>query len=73
MIHHTSGIRDQWELLALSNWRMDDVITTADILGLMARQRELNFAPVRHTTVVSATIINNSYVVTHVVTVAKRW
>ena len=45
MIHHTSGIRDQWQLLALSGWRLDDVITTEQILGLMERQRELNFEP----------------------------
>ena len=45
MIHHTSGIRDQWQLLALSGWRLDDVITTDQILGLMERQRELNFEP----------------------------
>lgn len=45
MMHHTSGIRDQWELLVLGGWRMDDVLTTEMILDLMARQRELNFAP----------------------------
>ena len=43
MIHHTSGIRDQWQLLGISGWRLDDVITTEQILGLMSRQRELNF------------------------------
>src|SRR5690606_17101850 len=26
LIHHTSGIRDQWELLAMAGWRLDDVI-----------------------------------------------
>lgn len=45
LIHHTSGVRDQWELLAMAGWRLDDVITTEHVLGLMARQRELNFAP----------------------------
>ncbi|MYA34041.1 MAG: beta-lactamase family protein [Gemmatimonadales bacterium] len=45
MIHHTSGIRDQWQLLGISGWRLDDVITTEHILGLMSRQRELNFVP----------------------------
>ena len=45
LIHHTSGIRDQWQLLGISGWRLDDVITTGQILGLMARQRELNFVP----------------------------
>ena len=45
LIHHTSGIRDQWQLLGISGWRLDDVITTEQIVGLMARQRELNFVP----------------------------
>ena len=45
MIHHTSGIRDQWQLLGISGWRLDDVITTEQIVGLMSRQRELNFVP----------------------------
>jgi CubicO group peptidase (beta-lactamase class C family) len=45
LIHHTSGLRDQWDLAAMAGWRMDDVITQAQILRLVARQRELNFAP----------------------------
>jgi CubicO group peptidase (beta-lactamase class C family) len=45
LIHHTSGIRDQWELLAMAGWRLDDVITKAHVLGLATRQRELNFTP----------------------------
>lgn len=45
LIHHTSGIRDQWELLAMAGWRLDDVITREQILRLMRRQRELNFEP----------------------------
>jgi len=45
LLHHTSGLRDQWELLVLSGWRMDDVITQADIMDRLKRQRELNFAP----------------------------
>jgi CubicO group peptidase (beta-lactamase class C family) len=45
LIHHTSGIRDQWELLAMAGWRLDDVITRDHILGLMRAQRELNFPP----------------------------
>ncbi len=45
LIHHTSGIRDQWQLLGIAGWRLDDVITTEQILGLMSRQRELNFVP----------------------------
>jgi CubicO group peptidase (beta-lactamase class C family) len=42
---HTSGVRDQWELLAMAGWRLDDVITREQILAMMSRQRELNFEP----------------------------
>jgi CubicO group peptidase (beta-lactamase class C family) len=45
LIHHTSGLRDQWNLLALAGWRLDDVITEDDILNLVWRQKELNFSP----------------------------
>ncbi|MGA2658293.1 MAG: serine hydrolase [Verrucomicrobiota bacterium] len=45
LLQHTSGIRDQWQTLALAGWRMDDVITQKQILGLLFRQKELNFTP----------------------------
>jgi CubicO group peptidase (beta-lactamase class C family) len=45
LIHHTSGLRDQWDLLALAGWRLEDVITEQDILSLVKRQKDLNFAP----------------------------
>lgn len=45
LIHHTSGLRDQWELLITAGWRMEDVITTQDVLDLVFDQRELNFKP----------------------------
>ncbi len=45
LAHHTSGMRDQWELLRLAGWRMDDVITTEHILKTTEHQRELNFTP----------------------------
>ena len=45
LVHHISGMRDQWELLAVAGWRLDDVITKDQILRLVSRQRELNFAP----------------------------
>jgi len=44
-VHHTSGLRDQWNLLSLAGWRMDDVITRDQVLRVMARQRDLNFRP----------------------------
>jgi CubicO group peptidase (beta-lactamase class C family) len=46
LIHHTSGVRDQWELLGLAGWRYSlDRINDDDVLRLMTRQRKLNFAP----------------------------
>jgi CubicO group peptidase (beta-lactamase class C family) len=44
-LHHTSGLRDQWELLTESSWREDDVTTQQDVLNMVWRQRQLNFAP----------------------------
>lgn len=42
---HTSGMRDQWDLLYLAGWRLDDVITVDHILKLVERQEDLNFVP----------------------------
>ena len=42
---HTSGLRDQWNLLALAGWRLDDVITYEHILKLVSKQKDLNFNP----------------------------
>ncbi len=42
---HTSGMRDQWNLLVMAGWRMDDVITKEHVLKLVSRQEELNFEP----------------------------
>jgi CubicO group peptidase (beta-lactamase class C family) len=45
LVHHTSGIRDIYVLMALAGKRLEDVFTDADALELIARQRELSFAP----------------------------
>jgi CubicO group peptidase (beta-lactamase class C family) len=45
LIHHTSGLRDQWNLLAMAGWRLDDVITREQILRLISHQQALNFKP----------------------------
>ncbi len=45
LLHHTSGLRDQWDLLLLSGWRLQDLITQEDVLGRVWRQRTLNFPP----------------------------
>ena len=42
---HTSGLRDQWNLLSMAGWRFDDVITKEHILKLVSKQKELNFSP----------------------------
>jgi CubicO group peptidase (beta-lactamase class C family) len=46
LIHHTSGLRDQWDLLDLAGWRYSlDLITDDDVLSVVSRQKELNFPP----------------------------
>ncbi len=45
LIHHTSGLRDQWQLLGYAGWRDDDLITEDDVLQIIARQRGVNFKP----------------------------
>lgn len=45
LANHTSGLRDQWNLLALAGWRLDDVITREHILKLISNQKDLNFEP----------------------------
>lgn len=39
LLHHISGIRDQWELFLLSGWHLDDVLTQGQILDLLKRQK----------------------------------
>ena len=45
LLHHTSGVRDHWNLLILAGWRPEDQITDDDVARLLFRQAELNFAP----------------------------
>lgn len=45
LLLHTSGLRDQQDLLWLAGWRREDEQTEEDILGLVSRQKELNFKP----------------------------
>jgi CubicO group peptidase (beta-lactamase class C family) len=45
LIHHISGLRDQWELLSMAGWRLDDVITKEHIMKMVKHQKELNFEP----------------------------
>ncbi len=43
ILNHTSGIRDQWQLLAIAGTRLDDVITQEHIIKILSRQQDLNF------------------------------
>lgn len=46
LLHHTSGLRDQWDLLELAGWRYSlDLITNEDVMSVVTRQKELNFPP----------------------------
>jgi CubicO group peptidase (beta-lactamase class C family) len=46
LAHHTSGIRDQWDLLGLAGWRYSrDLITDDDVLQMLSRQKDVNFKP----------------------------
>ena len=45
LLNHTSGIRDQWQLLAISGTRLDDVITQEHIVKILRQQKALNFKP----------------------------
>jgi CubicO group peptidase (beta-lactamase class C family) len=45
LLNHTSGIRDQWQLLAISGTRLDDVITQDQIIKILSKQQELNSKP----------------------------
>jgi CubicO group peptidase (beta-lactamase class C family) len=46
LLHHTSGLRDQWNLLIMSGWRLgEDTVRDDDILDLVSRMKELNFKP----------------------------
>ena len=45
LVHHTAGVRDIYVLMALAGIRMEDVFPEHDAIALIARQKELNFAP----------------------------
>ena len=45
LLHHTSGLRDMWDMLGFSGRRTDDVVTRDDVLSWVSRQEALNFAP----------------------------
>jgi len=45
LLNHTSGIRDQWQLLAIAGTRIDDIITQEQIIKILSKQQALNFTP----------------------------
>lgn len=45
LLNHTSGLREQLQLLFMAGWRLEDVVTEDDLLRMIGRQRELNFEP----------------------------
>lgn len=45
LLNHTSGVRDQWQLLAITGTRLDDVITQDHIIKILSKQQALNFTP----------------------------
>lgn len=49
LLNHTSGLRDQWELLTMQGRRHGDAFSQEDVLRVLFAQRELNFSPgLRH-------------------------
>lgn len=45
LLHHTSGLRSFYALLALAGWRADDYRTNDDLMRFLVRQQALNFLP----------------------------
>jgi CubicO group peptidase (beta-lactamase class C family) len=45
LVHHTSGLRDIYTLMALAGIRLEDVFTDEQAIALIAAQRETNFPP----------------------------
>lgn len=45
IIHHTSGLREQWTLTSLSGFREGDNILQEDVIDLIYRQRGINTVP----------------------------
>jgi CubicO group peptidase (beta-lactamase class C family) len=45
LVHHTSGVRDYLTLMWLAGTPLENVLSDEDMLGLIHRQKELNFRP----------------------------
>jgi CubicO group peptidase (beta-lactamase class C family) len=45
LVHHTSGLRDQWTLFDLGGQEIRNVLRQRQVMSMVARQRALDFAP----------------------------
>ena len=45
LLHHTSGIRDYLSLMQLAGIPYENVLSDENMLGMITRQKELNFTP----------------------------
>ena len=45
LVHHTGGVRDYLTLMRLAGTPYENILSDEDMLELITRQRELNFAP----------------------------
>ena len=45
LLNHTSGLKDKYNLLRLSGWTLNDVITNEQVLEIIFNQETLNFEP----------------------------
>ena len=46
LLTHTSGLRDQWDLISMARGRFEENrITEGDVMDLLTRQKALNFTP----------------------------
>ena len=45
LVHHSSGLRDYLELMAMGGWPFENIYTNQWVLDLIARQQNSNFVP----------------------------
>ena len=45
LLHHTSGLRNFQNILAMAGWREGESMTNEDLLKFISKQKELNFTP----------------------------
>ncbi|WEJ99628.1 MAG: serine hydrolase [Candidatus Sphingomonas phytovorans] len=45
LLNHTSGLRDQYTLMAAAGWRAEDLLTDGQAVAMLLAQRGANFAP----------------------------